>query len=175
MKHGGTGFARSVRAHDRGQGLVVDFDQFGCVFRLLRRFGNDDRDMIADIAHLALREARVRWFFHRLIVDVGDQPAAGQAVDARLGKVFAGESCDHAGGHCGLGGADTENFRVCVGGSDEMRVGLVRQRHVVGVVAGSGEKAVVLTPFHRLPDERGGTHDQVLIAFAPAAMAFTML
>jgi hypothetical protein len=39
---------------------VVDFDRLGGVARLRQRLGDHDRDMVADIAHLALRQRRVR-------------------------------------------------------------------------------------------------------------------
>ena len=44
--------------HDRGQHLVVDLDQLGGVLRLVARLGDHQRDLIADVAHLALAPAR---------------------------------------------------------------------------------------------------------------------
>ena len=76
------------------QGFVVDFNQLGRVLGLEVGLGDDHCDVIADVAHLALREHGMRRLFHRLAVHVGDQPAAGQAVDLGIGSVFAGEYGD---------------------------------------------------------------------------------
>src|SRR5687768_9196381 len=126
------------------------------------------------MAHLALREAGMRRLLHRLAVDVGDQPAARQAAYLGVGEVLAGKDSDYARGlHRGVGG-DFSDLRVCVGGAYERRIGLVRHRHVIGVLAGAGEEAVILLARDARADERG-VHNLPPIAFAPAMMLFTML
>ena len=52
--------------YDRRQHVVAHFDQLGGVARLFLRFGDDHGDVVADVAHLALREHRVRRLLHRL-------------------------------------------------------------------------------------------------------------
>jgi hypothetical protein len=130
--------ARVARADDRGQLLVIDLHQLGGVARLLLGFGDDDRDVVADVARFALREAGMRRLLHRLPVDVGDQPAAGQAVDLGGGEVVAREDGDDAGRLQRLVLADLLDLGVGVRRAHEIRMGLVRHRHVVGVVARTG-------------------------------------
>ena len=70
------GGERRRRGDHRGQNLVVDFDQLGCVFCLVDRVGDDKRDRVADIAHPFLGEQRLR-------TDKGRRPVAASARDAR--------------------------------------------------------------------------------------------
>ncbi|MCY1357449.1 hypothetical protein D9M69_439430 [compost metagenome] len=90
---GVAGVGRHVVVHQRrrrrgiggadhgGQLFVVDLDLLGGVARLLQRLGDDQRHLVAHVAHLALCDHRVRRLFHRRAVDAVDQPAAGQAAD----------------------------------------------------------------------------------------------
>ena len=75
----GARLARIGRVDDRRQQFVIDFDQLGGILGLIERLGDDHGDLVADVAHLALREQRVLGLLHRLGVDVGDEPAARQA------------------------------------------------------------------------------------------------
>ena len=47
---------RGARVGDGGQRLVVDLDRLGGVLRLRQRLGDDQRDRLAGMAHLADRE-----------------------------------------------------------------------------------------------------------------------
>ena len=78
---GRAGFQRLDRIDHRGQDVVIDLDQLRGVLRLIRRLGDHHRHAIADIAHLTLRQQRMRRLLHGLPVGAGDQPATWQAVD----------------------------------------------------------------------------------------------
>ena len=91
---------RLRRIDDRRQHLVIDFDQLGGVLRLLQRLGDDDRDLVADVAHLALRQQRMLGSFIGVpSVLVMSQPhgrpptprevGAGVDRDARRGSFVA--------------------------------------------------------------------------------------
>ena len=76
---------------------IVDLDLVGRLARLLEGLGDDDRDRVADMAHMVGRERRVRRLGHRRAVFRMDLPAAGQPADAIGGHVLAGEDRDDAG------------------------------------------------------------------------------
>ena len=66
----------------RGQHFVVDVDQLGRILRLVGRLGDHEGDRVADVTDLALRKHRMRRLVHRLAVGAGDEPAAGESIDA---------------------------------------------------------------------------------------------
>jgi hypothetical protein len=150
----------------RGKHVVAHLDELGRVARLLLRLGDDHGDMVADVAHLALREHRVRRLLHRLAVDVGDQPAAGQAAELSAGNVLAGVHGEYAGRLLRLVGLDRLDGRVRVRRAHERGVALPRQRHVVRVLARAGQKAVVLFALDTCANQRC-THDGLLTLRRP--------
>ena len=165
-------FARILSAHHGRQHLVIDFDEFGRIARLVLSFGDDHGDMVADIARLALRQHRVRRLLHRLAVRACDQPAAGQAVDLGGGNVLAGVYGDDTRRLERAVLVNALDFGVRVRRAHECGVTLVRQVDVVGVIARAGEKAIVLAALDALADEFHVTHDQSpLVAPSPLAAA----
>ena len=58
------GLLRRGEIDDGVEHIVIDVDEFGCVVSLIERFGDDDRNMIADIAHLIERERGMRTRLH---------------------------------------------------------------------------------------------------------------
>jgi hypothetical protein len=159
VHHGRAFLASIARAHHRRQLFVVDLHQLRGVARLLVALRDDDGDVVADVAHLALRKTGMRRLLHRLAVDVRDQPAAGQAVDLGRSQIVAREDRDDAGRLERLVLPDRFDLGVRVRRAHEARVGLVGHRHVVGVVAGPGEKAVVLFALDRSANVSGRAHD----------------
>ena len=147
------------------QHFVVHLDQLGGVPGLVVGLRDHHRDLVADVADLALRHAGVRRLFHRLGVDVGDQPAAGQAADLGRGEILAGEYRHHPRRLQRLVLFDRLDFRVRVRRAHEAGVALVRQGHVVGVSAGAGEKTVILLALDRHADGIHVTHDGPLLHF----------
>ena len=158
MYHGGAGLARISSTDDGGQHLVIDFDQFSGVFGLKQGFSDDHCKLIADMAHLALRQWWMRRFFHRLAVDIGNQPAAGQAADFRCGKIITGVDRHYTG--CGLRLADIDAANVCMRmrRAQKVGVGLTGDGHIVGVASATGEKALVFLAFDTLANIRS-VHD----------------
>ena len=152
MNHRHTRLTRIAGANNSGQHFIIDFDQRGGVLRLIERLGDNHRNLIADVTHFALRQWRMRRLFHRLTVNVGNQPAAGQAADFCGGKIIACEYRDHAG--CGIGFAqiNTANFGVCMRRTQKVSVCLACHRHVVGVSAAAGEKALIFLALDALAD-----------------------
>ena len=127
----------------RGQHVIVDLDQFGCVFSLLQSLGHHHGHMVAHVAHFTVGQNRVWRLFHGLAAGVGDQPAAGQAVDLRVHHIGSVQNSDHAGR--GQGGClvDVFNIGVRMRRAHKDRMGHVGQIDVVSVVTGTGQEAVV--------------------------------
>jgi len=166
VQHWRTLLSRLGRVDHRRQHVVVHLDQLGGVARLLLGLGNHDRDMVAHVAHLALREHRMRRLLHRLAVDVGDQPSAGQPAELGGGRILAGVHGEHARRLLRLVGLHRLDRRVRVRRAHERGIRLVRQRHVVGVLTRAGEKTVVLFALNPRADERC-THDDLLTLRRP--------
>ena len=161
VNRGAPVFSASTGVDDRRQHFVVDVDQFGGVLGLVGRFGDDQRDAVADVADLALRQYRMRRLLHRLAVGAGDQPSARQSVDA--GQVVAGEDRDDAGRGLRLGGVDAADLRMRVRRAQEIGVRVMLRVDVVGVLAGAGEKTIVFLAADRLADavQIAGTHRSI--------------
>ncbi len=162
------------RVDDCRQDFVIHLDELGGIPRLGERFGDHHRDALADVPHLALRERRVRRLLHRLAVDVGDQPAAGQPAHLRRRQIGARIDRKHCRGLFCLVHRNLLDPGVRVGRSHERRVRLARQGDIVGVHAGAGEEAVILLALDPRADQ-GGRHGLPAIARAPAMMLLTML
>ena len=134
---------RGIRdVDDSGQHLVVHDHRLGRIARLLHRLGHHHGHVVAHVAHLVDREDRVRRLLHRRAVGVVDQPAARQPAHLAL-DVLAGDDAHHAG-HLRRGrGVDRFESGVRVRRAHEDGVGLAGQGHVVGVLAGAGQEAIV--------------------------------
>ena len=99
----GGAFGGVTHIDHRGQHVVVHLDQFSSVLSLLKRFGHHHHHMVAHIAHFALRQDGVRWFFHRLPTGVGDQPTAWQAIHIVASHILTIINTHHTWrGHCGF-------------------------------------------------------------------------
>ena len=126
---------RLRHAHHRRQWLVVDFHEIRGIARLRGGFGDHDGDALADVPYLALRERGVRRLLHRLAVDIGNQPATGQAADFRRGEIRTRVNRDDARRALRLVGLYRANDGVRVRRAHERRVGLAGKRDVVSVLA----------------------------------------
>ena len=148
---------------DGRQHLVVDHDRLGGVLGLRQRLGDDDGDMVADIAHLALGQRRMRAGLHRRAVLGMDHPAADQPADLVVGEILAGEDVDHARA-CLRAAAMSIELDVGMGvrRAQEIGVGLAGAVDVVGVVALAGDEAKIFLAAHRRADSgrsHGGSSD----------------
>ena len=161
------GFQRVDRIDHSRQDVVIDVDQLRRILRLVGRLGDHHRHAVADVAHLALGQQRVRRLLHRLPVGAGDQPTARQAVDP--GQVIARIDSDHTRRSLRLAHVDLAYFRVRVRGTQEVRVSVLRWIDVVGVLAGAGQEADVFLAADRLADgvEIVRAHDYLRMAAAP--------
>jgi hypothetical protein len=154
MKGDAAGLLRGIRhAHHRGQHLVVDLDRLGGILGLLHRIGHHHGHVVAHVAHLADGEDGVRRLLHRGAVGVVDEPAAGQPAHLAV-DVLAGEDARHAGHLRGRRGVDGLDRRMRMRRTQEHGVGLVGQVHVVGVLPGADEEAVVFLAPECLADVR---------------------
>ena len=142
------GLAGGSHVRDRGQNLVVDVDHLGRVARLGERIGDDDGDVIADIAHLALRERGVGAGAHRRAVLVEDRPAADQAADLVGRDVVAGEDRDDARRRRGVLKVDRLDLRVRMRRTQKIGVGLARTIDVVDVAALARDEAEIFLSAH---------------------------
>ena len=146
-----------------GQDFVINIDQLGGILGQAGRLGDDQGDLITHMAHLALRQHRVRWLFHRTAVLVVDQPAAGQTAHLRLGQIGTGKDVQHALSRSSAG--DVDRFDSCMRMRAAQKVGvtLARQHHVIGVLASAGQKTEILAAKNGFSDRRirQVSHDRV--------------
>ena len=100
--------------------------------------------MVADVAHLALREQGCGGsFIGWPLTSVISQPQ-GRPPTLALASVLAGEHGDDAGRLLRFGRVDALDLGVRVRRAHEDGVGLPIELDVVGVGAAAGEEAVVL-------------------------------
>ena len=138
------GAADSLLQIDHGrQHAVVDVDLLGRVARLRIAVGDDDRDGVADIAHLALRQRGMGARLHRRTILGMDHPAADQAADLVGRDVMAGKDGDHAGRGGGFGEIDGVDRGVRVRRTQEIGVRLARTIDVIDVAALAGDETNV--------------------------------
>ena len=169
------GLDRIGGGDDGRQFLIGDVEEGGGILCLVAGFGDDDGDLVADVAHLVRHQRRVRRLHHRRAVLAVDLPAAGQAAFLVGGVVGAGENGDDAGGLLGLALVDLLDGGVGMRRAHDVGVDLPRPVDVVRVVAAAGEEAEVFLAFDGRPDECHGALPYFRIACAPARMALTML
>ena len=119
---------RGARLKRRGwvdrRGLldIVDLDQLGGVAGLPERLGDDDGDLVADVADPVGNERRVRRLDHRRAVLRVDLPAAGQPADSVRGHVLSGIDGHDTRGRGGRGGIDAGDPRIGVRAAQDVGV-----------------------------------------------------
>jgi hypothetical protein len=130
--------------------FVVDHDGFRRVARLLHGVGHHRRHRLADETGAFLGQGMARRACAVAAVGALEARGAGHGLDASLGHVGACDHAQHARHRSGGARVDRTDACVGVGGTKENEVCLFRQRDVVGVSAGAGQKAFVLEAAHRL-------------------------
>ena len=133
----------------RRQHAVVDDDLFRRVLGLRVSVGDDDGDMIADIAHLALGEDGMGARLHRRTVLGMDHPAADQAADLVGGDILAGEDRHDAGRLARRRDVDPVEGGVGVRRAQEIGMRLARTVDVVDVMAFAGDETDVFAALYR--------------------------
>ena len=130
------------------QGVVVDGDALGGILGLRQRLADDDGDVVADVAHLALCEGRVCAGLHGRAVLGVDHPAANEPADLVGGDVGACIDRQAARRFHRGGGIDALDVGVGVRRAHEHGVGLAGAIDVVGVLALAGDEALVFLATH---------------------------
>ena len=146
-----------------GQDFVINVDQLGGILGQAGRLGDDQGDLIAHVANLALRQHRVGWLFHRTAVLVVDQPAAGQTAHLGLGQIGTREDVQNPFGRSGPGNVDRFDSCMRMRAAQKVGVTLARQHHVIGVLASAGQKTEILAAKNGFSDRgiRQVSHDRV--------------
>jgi hypothetical protein len=90
-----------VHIHNSREHLIIDMDLFSRIFRLLISFRDNNRDMITNITHFALRESGVSTRLHRRAILIVDHPAANQTTDFISRKIVTGQNTQNARGFFG--------------------------------------------------------------------------
>ena len=144
-----TRLRRARRVGDRGQLRILNLDLFRGVSRLRISIRDDDGDVIAHVAHLALGERWMGARLHRRAVLRMDHPAADEAADLIGRDVVAGEDRNHAQRLEGGGKVDFVDCRVGVRRAEKIREGLAVTIDVVDIMALAGDEPDVLCSFDR--------------------------
>ena len=98
---------------DARQRLVIDRDQLGGVGGLRIGFGNDERDVIADPAHMVLRQSRIRRTIHRAAVAALLTAGDRQIPPSGTLPVRARQDEQHAGRRHGARNVDRARILAC--------------------------------------------------------------
>jgi len=145
---------RLRRPHHGGQRVVRDHEASSSVHRLPQCLGDHHSDRLADIAGFTERQNRVRRdqerravaALERHLMRVRWHRPLGDRLQTILRRVAGGQHSQdtrHTGRRPDI---DAENPGMRVRRANHIGIGLARQAHVVGVVAGTGQKARVLAP-----------------------------
>ncbi len=125
--------------------LVLDLDQFGGVACLRQRFGDDERDTVADRAHPPAAEDRAHGAKAFRPAHVLRHHRNEAAEPVRL-DVGAGQYGQHAGGCLRPGSVDAFDEGVRVRRHHHDTVTLSREIDVVHVAAAAGDEAGIFQP-----------------------------
>ena len=136
----------------RRQNAVMDVNALGSVASGFDAISDDHRHRIADVAHLALRQQRVRRLLHRRAVLPRDAPGAWHAIKLVLRDVLAGEDRSNAGARQRLDLFDRDDFCMSVGRAQEYGMKLVRQHNVMDIAPATGEEAPIFASAKWYPD-----------------------
>ena len=89
---GAPGAIASLASVTAGSGVVVDLDRFGGIARGGQRLGDDQRDRLADVPHLAERQHGTRRVVPRRAVTVDQRRRAGHVAETVCPNVLAGST-----------------------------------------------------------------------------------
>ena len=95
MNGGGTRLQRCCHGGGGWQHIIINNDGFRSIARLLACGGNRDRNGVPHMAHLVLRQHRMRRFGHGRTILIVDLPAARQAAHIILRHIGAGIDFNH--------------------------------------------------------------------------------
>ncbi len=133
-----------ARLGDGGQHVEVDLDRLGGVARGLQRVGNDEGDRIADMAHGAVGQHRMRRGRHVRAVAVVQRHRTGQRADAVGLQLRRGIDRAHPRHRRRRGGIHPPHPRRRVRTAQDVSVQHARQLDVVGVAPAPEQQPRVL-------------------------------
>ena len=139
---------RGVEADNSAQIAIFDFDQVTRIFRNRRRFRDDHRDRLADVAHAALRQHRMVWLVQLLAVFAGVADGIGHRLETRLARVVAGEYRFDAGMGQGACRVELDDFSVRTIGAQKNRMQLAGKIPIGSVAALTGGQAMIFAARH---------------------------
>ena len=141
---------RRGRVDHRRQHAVVDRDELGGVARELARFGDDERDRVADMAHPLGGEREARRHDQR--VDRRDLRDARQRADPVGGEIGGGEDAVNPGQRICRRRVDTGDLGMAVRRADDDGMELAENVDVVDKATLAAQEPVVLEPGQRAAD-----------------------
>ena len=153
---GGAVLGGIFEVHHRRQRFIVDLDQFGGIARLTQRLGDDERDAVADEAHLFGIEDRLERAVALGSAEVLGHQVGGEAAQLLRHRVSAGEHTEHARRGLGLGNVDALDASVGVRRQHRHPVALPGQADVVDVASLSEQETLVFHSPHSLSDAELG-------------------
>ena len=140
----GTVLNGGFHVDDRRQFFQIKLNRFRRIARLFQALGHNGTDWIAHMAHLALRQHRVRGFLHRLAMAVGDLPPARDRPDPF--EIGSGENAHHTGHGVCRRSINPVDLRMRHIRAQEMHIGLAVNVDVVRIASASCQKPHVFAP-----------------------------
>ena len=134
------------------QNPIFDLNAFGGVAGDLDAVGNDHRDRVADMAHVALRQQRMRRLLHRLAVFAHNSPGAWDPVQLVGDDVLGGEDRHDAGLGRRLGLVDCHDLGVGMGRAQKDGIKLARAHDVMHIAPAAGQEAPIFAATKRCPN-----------------------
>ena len=150
---------RVLEIGDRRQDVVFDRHGLRAVARGLRALGDDEGDGVADMAHMPVREHRVRHVHRGRAVAVLELHRAAQRADAVGLEIVRGIDPEHAGHRLRRLGVDRDDLRGRVRAPQHDAGGGAGQGDVVRIAAVPLEQARILDAADRLGETELGGHE----------------
>ena len=156
VQHRSARLQRRFRIHDGRQRFEIHGDQLGRVFGEITAFGQDDRDRLADVAHLVIGEQRLLWIEEHVLHLRGPFPRQRQlGVGHRGNELGQLRAVQHIGDARCRGRArqvDRANARMGHLAAHEHRMQRVGQLQIGHELAAAQQQAAVLAARHRASD-----------------------
>ena len=134
------------------QRLVIDFDQFRRIGRLIKIFRNDEGDIVADHAHAVLDQRRIARLVAGRAVAALEPAGHRQVTEARRLVIGAGQHREHAGRRLRFRGVDRTDARMGVRRAQHDAMSHAGKGHVGDIAAVALDQARVLEAGNGLAD-----------------------
>ncbi len=140
----------------RRERFVVDLHQLGRIACLGERLGDDERDPVADEAHLLGIEHGLEGAMPLGGAEVLRHQMRGEAAELFCCGVGAGEHTKHAGSRLGLGYVDADDAGMRVRGEHDGAMAKAGQADVIDIASLSEQETLVFHSPHSLSDAELG-------------------